>query len=159
MEGVMPVTLKQKIKEATQTQPTGLSDFAEQIDQLGAITAQADATAKKIRELTNDLNVYKQAVKDLAEQVTKAYDEAQADPDSKGEELGAEFALEVGPKGNSRVIKDVKLVLKEMGPDTFFKVASVALKDIDAYLTPEQINKVLKNVRTNRGIKIIRRKK
>jgi hypothetical protein len=154
----MAVTVKQKVKEFGGKVATTLSDFAEDIDKLGAVQQDAEKVMARIKALTNDLAAYKIAMKGLQERITLAYDEADADPDAEGVEQGVEYLCEVGKKGNSRKITDIKQLRKVMGDETFFKVASVTLKDIDAYLTPDQVSKVLTTDRTARGIKIEKRK-
>ena len=69
---------------------------------------------------------------------------------------GTIFRAEAGKKGNSRSIKDMALVKKFMGAETFMKVATVKLGDIDKYLTGDQRELAIETARTSRTVKVVR---
>jgi hypothetical protein len=84
-------------------------------------------------------------------------DELEIGDDATATEHGAEFDADIGVKGSSRSIKDLKGVRKLMGDELFFQVATVTLKDCDAYLTLPQREKVIETSRTKRSLKVTRR--
>ena len=63
-------------------------------------------------------------------------------------ERGAVTRSEIGERGKSRVIKDLALAKKFLGTETFMKVATITLKNVDDYLTLPQRNEVLDTKRT-----------
>ena len=148
------VLLKPKPKVIDTAAQALLSEFAEKIDLLGKLTVEAEATIEKIKTLQEKLKPVAaakaevQAMIDLLEVGDDVDDNVQ---------LGEVYKVEVGKKGSSRNIKDLAMVKKLMGTDTFMKVATVTLKDIDAYLTPPEKLQVLTTKRTARGFKLIKR--
>lgn len=147
------------LKKKTQSQ-TGdvtvpiLSDFATLIDELGAMQAEQEKLSKKIKELTAQQKPYMEKLKKLKEMMREVDEH---DDDEEFVELGETYQAEFGKKGSSRSIKDIRKVKELMGEPTFFKVCSVALKDIDAYLNPEEKEQVLITERGLRGVTIIKR--
>ena len=133
-----------------------VSDFAELIDNVGKLTQESEPILKKIAALQEQLKPLAKAKADLQ----KAIDNLELPDDAAdGEELGAEFKIEVGKKGSSRSIKDMPKVVELMGPELFLKVATVTLKHLDDYLTKAQRDEVVETTRTSRSYKLIRRPK
>lgn len=130
-----------------------LSDFADQIDLVGTLTKEAEPVLKQIKALQEQLKPLKDAEKALQETL----DSLDLDDDATSEELGALFRVEIKAKGSSRSINDLNRVREMLGDEVFFSIATVSLKDVDAYLTPPQKEEVIDTERTKRGYKVIER--
>lgn len=129
------------------------SPLQQQIDLVGQLQLEAEPIQKRIEEDQQRLVPLAEATKKLADMIAD-YD---ADPDQKLNIDAAMHRLEAGLVGTSRSIKDLKAVKKMLGEETFMKLASVKLGDLDKYLTPPQLEQVLKTSRTKRTIKVIRK--
>jgi hypothetical protein len=130
-----------------------LSDFADQIDLVGTLQKEAEPIQKQIKALQEKLKPLADATKALQETL----DELDLDDDATTEEFGTAFRVEVKAKGSSREITDLKKVRAFLGDETFFKLATITLKDADSYLTPPQKEECIATNRTKRGFKIIER--
>lgn len=130
-----------------------LSDFADQIDLVGTLQQEAEPIQKEIKALQEKLKPLADATKALQETL----DNLDMDDDATGEELGTAFRVEIKAKGSSRSISDLEKVREFLGDDTFFKLATLTLKDADSYLTPPQKEECITTERTKRGFKIIER--
>jgi hypothetical protein len=147
---------KKKLTQAEPVEPPValLSEFADQIDLVGRLQAEAEPILKQIKELQAKLKPLKDAEKKLQESL----DAIDAADDAEGmTEIGAQYSVEIGKKGAARKVKDMLKVYKLMGKELFFKVVQVALKDIDAYLTQPQRDEVLETSRTSRSYKLTKR--
>lgn len=125
----------------------------QQIDLVGQLQLEAEAIQKRIEEDQQRLVPLNEATKKLADMIA----DYEADPDQKLQIEAALHRLDAGVVGTSRSIKDLKAVKKMLGEETFMKLASVKLGDLDKYLTPPQLEQVLKTSRTKRTIKVIRK--
>lgn len=130
-----------------------LSDFADQIDEVGRLQEKLAPVAQEIKALTAKLKPLKDAEANLQAKL----DAMQVGADELYTEHGAEFDAQIGPKGNAREIKDIKKVHELLGDDLFYALAVVKLADIDRYLTLPQRDEVLKTERTKRSLKVKRR--
>jgi hypothetical protein len=145
---------KPEARRETKSPAVLLSDFAELIDAYGRLAEEAEPIAKRIRTLQEKLKPLKEAEKKLQAKI----DELELDDDVEGVlEHGAEFEVTIGKRGSARSIADMKAVRAMMGDELFMKLATVTLKDIDAYLTPPEREKVLTVARTSRSLKLARR--
>ena len=149
----MGLVIIQKKKPVVVPRPE-ISEFAEQIDHFGQLTADSESVLKEIKALQEKL-------KPLAEAKAKlqaAIDAMEIEDDyDKQVEIGHLFKVEIGKKGSNRSIKDLALAKKLLGNETFMKVASITLKNLDDYLTPPEKEQVLKTERTSRSFKVIAR--
>jgi hypothetical protein len=128
-----------------------VSPWAELVDHVGALQEEAAPIIAQIAELQEKL-------KPLAEkkaELQKIMDELPGD-DAPQRLNGTIFRADAGKKGSSRSIKDMALVKKFMGAETFMKVATVKLGDIDKYLTGDQREQVTETSRTSRTVKVTR---
>src|SRR5690606_18168498 len=107
----------------------------------------AEKINAKIKKLQEELKPYNDAVKRLKAKI----EELGGDPDEELVELGTVFKLELGKKGTSRTVTDIRKVQELMGDELFYEVVKVNLKDIDAYLTLPQRQQVVKEERTTRS--------
>jgi flagellar hook-length control protein FliK len=147
------ITIPKKIKSEP-LPDTLLSEFAAEIDNVGKLLEEAEPIQAEIRKLQAKLKPLAEAQKSLQARL----DALPLGDDQEGQfEYGIEFLAEVGKKGTSRSVKDLKLVKKHLGDDLFMKLASVTLKSLDQYLTPPQLSEVLTSERTSRSVKITRR--
>lgn len=146
-----PNAASPKLKVVTQEKL--LSDFADQIDLVGTLQKEAEPIQKQIKELQEKLKPLADATKVLQETI----DNLDMGDDDASEEYGALFRLEVKAKGSSRHITDMERVREMLGDETFFQLATITLKDADAYLTPPQKDEVIATDRTKRGFKIVER--
>jgi hypothetical protein len=151
--GLITLPKKNATNVSTAKKAVLLSDFAEQIDEVGRLQEELGPIAAQIKELTKRLK----PLKDAEARLQELADELEIDDDATTTEHGVEFDAEIGAKGASRSIKDLKGVRKIMGDELFFKVASVTLKDCDAYLTLPQRNQVIETTRTKRSVKVTKR--
>lgn len=140
-----------KLKVVAQEQL--LSDFADQIDLVGTLQQEAEPILKEIKALNEKLKPLKDAEKALQETI----DNLDLDDDATTEEIGTAFRIEIKAKGSSREITDLEKVREFLGDETFFKLATITLKDADSYLTPPQKEECITTNRTKRGFKIIER--
>lgn len=129
-----------------------LSAHAELIDEVGALTEEAAPILAEIGKLQALLVPLSEKKAELQ----KIMDALGGDEDAL-KETGGLFYVEAGKRGKSREITDMALVKKLMGTETFMKVATVKLGDIDKYLTLPEREQVTKTNRTSRTLKIARR--
>lgn len=60
------------------------------------------------------------------------------------------------PKSIKRTITDIKKIHEMLGDETFYKICSVGLTDLDKYMTPAEKEKVLKSEQTgSRSVTIL----
>jgi hypothetical protein len=149
---IMAVVLKKKIQVEEEPE---LSDLAALIDELGELQPKFERRKRRLKLLEVAQETYKAKFKRLQELI--AEDDDDHHDDDSFVELGTTFRAEFGKKGCSRRIADIQKVRELMGDETFFKVCSVALKDIDDYLNPEERAQVLETERGLRGVKITKR--
>ena len=154
----MAIVLTRRKLQAKQVEAPGglevISDFAELIDELGAMQPEALKIDEQIKALQKKQKPYKDKLKSLCELLHEVDEHGD---DEKFVELGQDFRAEFGKKGTSRTITRIEKVRELMGDETFFKVCSVTLKAIDDYLTPEEKALVLEVERTPRGVEIAKR--
>lgn len=141
------------VNTASENEIVMLSDFAYQIDLVGTLQEQVEPIQKQIKALEEKLKPLADATKKLQQ----ILDELEVDDDATLNEIGSEFRCEVKAKGSSRSITDMNKVREMLGDETFFKLATITLKDADAYLTPPQKEEVIATARTKRGFKIVKR--
>ena len=128
------------------------SPYADLIDEVGELAEKAAPILAEIAALQAKLaplNEKRAALQAIINDVGLDDEEIKYE--------GALFRVEAGKRGNSRSIKDMALVKKLMGTDTFMKVATVKLGDIDKYLTLPEREQVLVTARTGRTMKIERK--
>jgi hypothetical protein len=131
-----------------------LSGIAAEIDAYGTLLAEAGPILAKIKELQNTLKPLKEAETALH----AAIDEFDFKDDIEDHlERGEKFMVAIGPRGSKRSVKDMALVKATLGQKLFMEIASVTLKDLDAYMTPPQLALVLKTERTTHSIKVTKR--
>ena len=150
----MAIVLTRRKLQATKADVEVISDFAELIDEIGALQADALKIDEQIKALQKKQKPFKDKLKSLCELL---HEIDEHDADEKFTELGQAYRAEFGKKGTSRSITKIEKVRELMGDETFFKVCSVTLKAIDDYLTPEEKAQVLETERTLRGVEIAKR--
>lgn len=162
-----------KLKQTTKPQveqvvvpASELSDHATAIDNLAKLMADVEkaeaallAVAKKEIDKVNDLRTKIAAeAKSLGLVLNAEADELQIADDTKDHQLkGHKFVAKLSAKGNSRKITDmatIKTIMDKQDPELFMKVITMTLKDVDAYLTQPERDKVLKTTRTPRTFTI-----
>lgn len=121
-----------------------------QVDLVGSHANDVAKIKKQIKELTAKLKPYA----DEEAKLQKMVDELELGDDEEDVISGTRFRAEVGPRGNKRSIPDMGKVKIMLGGDLFMKLATITLKNLDAYLNPEQLEEVVKTDRTSRSIKI-----
>lgn len=149
----MAIVLTKKKVAAPPISDELVSDFAELIDRVGTLAVEAEKIQARIKEEQERLKPYNAAVAELAEKIA----ELEIDDDATGMELGAAYKAEYGKRGTSREITDMEKVRQLMGDELFNQVATVTLKNIDDYLTAPQRKQVIKENRTKRTVKVIKR--
>ncbi len=151
------VLTKKKVIEAPSIE-TGvpdftLSEFADLIDEVGALQEDAEKIQARIKKEQEKLKPYNDAMKRLKDRIAEIEDK----DDEELEELGSRYVVEAGKRGTSREITDMGKVKKLLGGELFMQLATVTLKNIDDYMTPPQKAQVLKENRTTRTIKVLKR--
>jgi len=136
---------------ATAAKEVEASPWAELVDQVGALMEEANPILEQIAALQQKL----QPLAEKMAELQKIMDSLPGDDETQRLN-GTIFRADAGKKGNSRSIKDMALVKKFMGADTFMKVATVKLGDIDKYLTGDQREQVTETARTSRTVKVAR---
>ena len=133
-----------------------LDELQATIDALGAeLPAQLKITAQ-IKKLKAQQDDFKDRLKQLVT-LAEATMGKQHPADETFTVIGQTHRCEFGKKGTNRTIKDLEQVQAILGDEVFYSVASVPLKDIDAYLTPPEKELVLEVNRTDRSAKIAKR--
>jgi hypothetical protein len=153
MEGIVGLITIPKKQVSPPPADELLSEFAEEIDRVGLLTEQAGPILKKIEDLQLKLKPLAEARKALTDKI----DKMEIGDDEELVEKGANYQVEIGKRGTSREIKDLTLAKKYLGTDTFMKVATITLKNIDDYLTLPQKQEVLKTKRTAHSHKVVKR--
>ncbi len=144
--------IKDRPKAATKTKDKGeAAQMAALVDELGGleadlVTLNAEPVFAKSREMAARIDALKFDLRSRAD-ATLADDQTVVLP-------GDSYVATIGKKANKREITDIRGIAKFMGKD-FFKIVSVALKDVDDYLNPEQREQCIKSERTgSRSIKV-----
>jgi hypothetical protein len=147
------ITLPKKAKQALPE--TLLSSLTTEIDTVGKMLEEAEPITAQIKALQEKLKPLAKAQKDLQAKIDALEG---LDDDQEGHvESGFVYMAEIGKRGTSREIKDLGKVKTLLGDETFMKLASVTLKSLDQYLTPPQLQEVLRYERTSRSVRIVKR--
>jgi hypothetical protein len=157
----MAIVLKKKLRlaqpefEQEESQDAGaqVSVLAELIDKVGKLSEEAELTKARIKKEERKLKPYQDALKELQAKLAGMG----ADADTPLEFDGKAFELLAGEQAKSRSIKDLHQVRQILGDATFMQLASVKMGDLDKYLTPPQLDAVLKTERGARSLKITRK--
>lgn len=177
-----PAPAKKTAAKAKAKPVVELSAMAELIDEIGTLQKQIEKANEKIeakaqKEVEARSKLMEKLTPKLADLRTaldQLHDED--DADKAFTELGEKFEAVVSKKGNLRKIKEqteiepagggekvtvpgVQLLKDLMTEEVFFKCAKVDLKNIDAYLTPEEKELVLETSRTPRTVTVKPREK
>jgi hypothetical protein len=147
------ITIKKPAKQALPE--TLLSDLTVEIDSVGKLLEEAEPIAAQIKALQEKLKPLTKAQKDLQAKIDAL--EGIGDDEEGHVENGVVYFAEIGKRGTSREIKDLGKVKKLLGDETFMKLASITLGNLDKYLTPPQLTEVLKYERTSRSVRIVKR--
>jgi hypothetical protein len=121
-----------------------------QIDLVGSQMLEAAKITKQIKELEAKLKPFK------AEQdkLQKMVDELDMGDDASDTIVSDRYRVEIGPRGQSRKIKDLAKAKEMLGDELFMQLATVTLKNLDDYLTPPQREEVIEITRSKRSMKI-----
>lgn len=126
------------------------SPLQQQLDLVGSQMLEAAQIAKKIKELEVKLKPFKAE----HDKLQKMVDELEMGDDASDVIKGDRYRVEIGPRGQSRKIKDLAKAKEFLGDDLFMQIATVTLKNLDDYLTPPQREQVIQTDRSKRSIKI-----
>ncbi len=143
--------IKDRPKAGTKVKGKEVNELVSIVDTLGGLeadlaTLQAEPVFAKAREIAERID-------DLKGEL-RARCDATLSPEQSVELPGESYVATVGKKANKRSITDVRAIAKFMGRD-FFKIVSVALKDVDDYLNPEQREQCISSDRTGtRSVKV-----
>ena len=146
---------------------TEVSAYAAEIDEIGNLVSEADALEATLTKAVKDKLAKIASIRKDAKAKTTALatkiteDNAEVhDPNDTFSEKGAKFIAELGKRGTLREITDlpmIKQLMDDQDPDLFMKLAKMNIGDVDAYLTPEERELVLKTELKDRSIKIVKR--
>lgn len=121
------------------------------------LAAYAEHEEDAITKLIEEMGALERKVKDFKPTadrlaaVKKALQEhydSTLSADQAFEQESEHFLLEVSAKGNQRTVTSAAKVCALLGDEKFLAVATVPLKAIDDYMTPEEKAEVLKEERT-----------
>ena len=132
-------------------------DIAALMEEVGAQQDAMEAKAKQVKQLQLELKAHAEKAKQLADLVTQHAASQEIAPDHEFVENSEGFMLQVGRAGTVRSVADMELAMKRLGKKVFFEKATIGLGVLDAYLTPEEKQGVVKVERTVRSIKLVRR--
>jgi len=146
------IIIPKKKVEAAVVEP--VSPIAAELDLYGRLAEEAQPIVLEIAALQAKLKPMLDAKKALEAKI----DALEIGDDVEGHvERGAAFEAEIGKRGKSRAIKDMNAVRTAMGTALFMQLATVKLGDLDKYLTPPQLELVLKTERTAHSVKVTKR--
>jgi len=136
---------------------SNLSDLANLIDEVGALSGDALKTMLKVKAMAETLKPYNEAMKRL-----KTFIDAMPEYDDDAEfvQSGSKYECVAGAREKTRTIVDIRAIKKKLGDDVFFKIAKVNLGDVDKYITATEQTKLglVKTERTTRKVEVCRSK-
>ena len=143
----MAVTIiKPKIKDVSKIDSTEIIT-AELVDEFATLSAKLQKKLEKIKPLQNSVTVMEIGILVAVDEVV--------DPSQKITLTGNEHELKLGAKGRSTHITNMELAVDLLGEELFLKLANITMKDLKAYLTPEQLEQVTATkYATKRRVKI-----
>ena len=143
----MAVTIiKPKIKDVSKIDSTEIIT-AELVDEFATLSAKLQKKLEKIKPLQNSVTVMEIGIWVAVDEVV--------DPNQKITLTGNEHELKLGAKGRSNHITNMELAVDLLGEELFLKLANITMKDLKAYLTPEQLEQVTATkYATKRRVKI-----
>lgn len=133
------------------------TEIAALIDEIGAMLPEIEARQKVIKALQKELQPYAEKMKTL-EAMVSAIEGYGAD--ETFEQTGAVFAAMVGKRHVVRTVFDPQLAIKMLNKvekGIAWKVISVPLGKLDAYLTPMQKEQVITVSRGERSVVIVKK--
>lgn len=138
--------VKPKIKDASMIDSAELVT-AELVDEFAKLSGKLAKKQDKIAPLVK-------AVAAMEKGILAAVDEV-LDPSQPVNLVGDENELQVGAQGQRTSITNMALAVDLLGEELFLKLAKITMKDLQAYLTPEQLEQVTeKKYATKRRVKI-----
>ena len=132
--------------EAPEGTPNEIADL---IERVGAAQPEVAKIGVKMRALQKEMEPYRADLKELTALICGV--EGYGDDDEFTMESPG-FDAKIGKKGSSRSVHDIRGVLKAMGEEQFFKVVTVTMRDVDAYMTAPEKAKVLTVTRGERTV-------
>jgi len=110
-------------------------------------------TAKAYTNIMDKLKVLTDASTEAKAGFLKAC-EPDLEPDDVLIVSGKRYSVKIGAKGKKREIIDMDDVAEEMGDELFRSLATVTLGNMDKYLNPKQLDKLLKT--TQEGARTVK---
>lgn len=143
----MSVTIvKPKVQDVSDIESEELVT-AELVDEFGSLSAKL---AKKLAKL----GPLQKKVAGLEKGIIAAVDEVLA-ANQKITLTGEDYELQLGPQGLRTSIKNMEHAVDMLGEELFLKLAKITMKDLQAYLTPEQLAEVtVQEYKNKRRVKI-----
>ena len=143
----MAVTMvKPKIKEASELDSLSLVS-AEVVDEFAVLSNKLATKQKNIAPLAK-------SVAAMEKDILGTVDEVLA-PNQPINLAGNVHEVQLGPKGQRTVITNMELAIDMLGEELFLKLAKITMKDLQAYLTPDQLEKVTaSNYTAKRRVKV-----
>jgi hypothetical protein len=126
------------------------------IDEVGAMQIEAEAKRERVKELQRELAPYIEKMRALTVLVSAIEGH---DPDEIFDQEGALFVATVGRKVTVRTVSDPELAIKLLNKaekGVAWKVISVPLGKLDAYLTPHGKAQVIRVDRGDRSVVIVK---
>jgi hypothetical protein len=116
------------------------------LDSLEIVTPEevdtfATHSAKLKRKLEN-LAPLQEQVAQMEKSLISAADEV-VDAGTPVTLTGNTYVVALSAQGKKNVIKNMDLAVEMLGEDLFLKLAKITMKDLQAYLTPDQLEQVV----------------
>jgi hypothetical protein len=158
----MALVLKKLAKPPVEQAPieiaTGTSnEVAALIDKIGGMLPEVEKVAKLIKAEAKKLEPYKHAMQELTALVTAVEGRSH---DEEFAQVGAIFEAKVGKRTKVRSVIDVQkaiVLLNKAKKGVAYEVVTVPLGKIDAYLTPDEAQQVLKTDWGDRSVTITKK--
>lgn len=147
---MVAVVLKKKQQPAFEPVIAAKSELELQLDLVGSQMPEVAKIKKQIKDLQAKLKPFT----DEAAKLQKLVDDLDMDDDDKDIVNGDRYRAEIGPKGQSRSVKDLNKAKEFLGSELFMQLATITLKNLDDYLTPPQKEEVIEVGRSSRSLKI-----
>jgi hypothetical protein len=152
-------TMKPDIKllEPVEASHTPEGEIATLIDEIGAMLPGAQARQKKIKALHQELLLYAEKMKALAVRVSAI---AGHEADETFRHEGEVFAATIGKRCVVRTVIDPALAIKLLNKaekGVAWRIISVPLGKLDAYLTPGEKAQVIRVDRGERSVMIVKK--
>lgn len=104
---------------------------------------------KELDPITSKLKIRIKELATVEESLQEALDESY-DVASPIIRKTKKYLLDASPRKKARIVKSKEKLIEYLGVETFLAVAEVSIKDMEKYLTPQQLDDVLEEIYKNK---------